>query len=126
MFELSGGANRDNTFAGTITQTDGSAFVLGPSDGLRLRLGRLPSLTLIDLSTAAPTAAGSLLEITNRGDAAAVPPVPAAYRITLKAAETAQLAAGAYDAELLVTTPGTPVLQRPVDDGTLLLKGTLP
>jgi len=91
---------RTNVFTGSLYKTDGlSPAPLADGDKLRFKAGLSDAgAPALDLVSGGATAAGSTVTITDRGSPAA----PAQYTIEIAEADAALLAAGVYDAELLV------------------------
>jgi hypothetical protein len=106
-FEITCGAGRTKDFTGSVLKDDGvTAYVLAASDKLRIKIGVGGAVPLLDLVSGTPTANGSQLTITNRGQAANPPTVPVAvagtWNLHLAQGDTALINAGAYDMEIHV------------------------
>lgn len=93
MFELTIHRGRTEQWTATLTTAAGGNVTLAEADVVRFKLGRGLSAPLLDLDNVA-TAAGSLVTVTQLN--------PGQYTLRVAQDDTASLAPGDYDAEVIV------------------------
>src|SRR5579864_5546382 len=100
-FQIVAYRGRSTDYMGTLSQKDGTPYVLQPADRLRLRIGRGTDVLFLDLTSGVPSFNGSFIAITSMGTQGP-PAAPASYMVRLTQGDLAEVDVGTYDAEVSV------------------------
>src|ERR1700680_3210989 len=95
---------RTADYSGQLTQKDGSAFLIGPLDKLRLKVLTVDGTLLLDLLSGAPSAAGSFINIISPGteELGDNPALPATYEFRIAQGDNLGVIPGPGSAEIAV------------------------